>query len=367
MLGEALKLFYMSLSLPETVQRFVFQSPAHFVGGYEEEDSSLTFTFPTFGKREAFALSEQGALKKSYFTFSVLVPPRDPKSIVIQSYDWVGEEASALLGAFFGKFVINLGHIQSGTRLTMPSVWSRPTAFPFKPSFNDHPRKPNGPELNLKNAAHLLRSYVHSDESDKHLMLILRASEFYRVALENYAERPEMAFTFLISTLECLVDLREYSDAEQFDESLLKDLQTIEQHCPRGESIAKRVKGRLYQVRRKVACIVDHFIPDAFFEQRETTEMYAVIRDRTDLRSRVMAAYDVRSKLLHTGNKNGLWFIEHDHAGSEIGIGEPVLADNDLKKLVCKSTTLTGLERIVSSVLRSAISEWLLNNNSKLS
>lgn len=112
-------------------------------------------------------------------------------------------------------------------------------------------------------------------------------------------------------------------------------------------------------MKRKVTALVRDGVPDAFFEQRETPMAWGFIKDRTELVQRIRAAYDIRSRLLHTGDRSGLWYIEHDLQSAEIGVGKPVLEDKQLVKLLHRSVNLVGLERITSCVLRTLIDQWL--------
>lgn len=300
-----------------------------------------------------------GPFRRSHFCLSVQVPERDKSASTYPMYEWVGEEMSALLGAFYGKLILNSGHVQAGRFLTVPSLQERPFYRFDKPPFNDQPRRPNGVEPNLAEAAPLVAKYVKVTGSDDQLPLLVRAADFYRLGLETYDDRPEVAFAMFISTLEALTALRDYSDDELYDERLLEDLQLIATTCAEGPKIASRLKARLYQVKRKVAALVHDAVPDAFFEQREITVAWGFIKQRDELVERVRAAYDIRSRLLHTGDRSGLWYIEHDHQGEEHGIGEPVMDDKQLVKLLCQSVNLVGLERITSTVLRTVIAQWL--------
>ena len=353
----------VDLRPPETVFRFLFSSPAHFAGECSGEDFWLTPAFPSFDRRGRELLRiAAGPFRRSHFCFSVEVPERDPTANTYPMYEWLGEEMSALLGGFYGKLVSNLGHLQAGRLLTVPSSDERPSYRYDKPPFNDRPRRPDGAEPNLTHAAPLVAKYVRVAGTDNQLPLLVRAADFYRLALETYAERPEIAFAMLISTLEVLSALRDYADEELYDEQLLADLKLISASCAEGPNIANRIRGRLYQVKRKVATLVHHTVPNAFFEQRETEMPWGFITDRDELVQRVRAAYDIRSRLLHTGNRSGLWYIEHDHQGEELGAGEPVLDDKNLVKLLTRSVNLVGLERIASTVLRTLITDWARGN-----
>jgi hypothetical protein len=326
----------------------------------------MTIAFPSFDHKSGRGLDYQGPYARSTFMLSFEVPPPpDPKAgMLVPTYSSVGEEVSALLSGFFGKLIRNLGHLQAGNHLTVPHSWTGRCDSYLRPPFNGQPRRPGGPELNVLHAAPVLRAYFENSD-DKHITEILRGCEFYRMALENYDERPEMAFALLISALECLVELREYSGEELYDKTLLLDMKVITAIGPDGQEIVDRLKKRLYQVRRKVALLVDDFISDAFFEQRECP--FGFVVDRIDLSKRIKTAYDLRSRLLHTGNRRGFSHITHDHQNSEIVLGIPVLPDKNLVETLRASVNLTGLERITATVLRNAIRRHAYFEQTRLS
>lgn len=345
----------------ERIFRFLFTSPAWFVGETEKEFFNLTVAFPSFDSKGKELLFFDGPFGRSTFLLSVEMPPppTEKAGSIVPMYEWIGEEASALLCGFYGKLVINLGHYQAGKFLTVPRTWDKICQSYRKPPFNRTPRQPDGPDLDLGLATEIIQNYCTDDRQENDLSLILRACEFYRMALENYDERPEMGFTLLISALESIIDMRLYAEEEMYDEKLQSDFAAIKAECKNGEKIVSGLKKRLYQVRRKVAVLVDDFLPDVFFSQRECSLPFAVVKDRHDLRKRVLAAYDIRSRILHTGERSGIGFVAHDHQTSEIGLGRPVMQDNKLADLLCASVNLTGLERITSTVLRCAIKRWL--------
>lgn len=183
----------MSFKPDETIFRFLFTSPAHIVGAADEQDFALTVVFPSFDHRST-ALDFQGPYARTRIMLSIRVPELDKKILAGRPmYTWIADEASALFGAYLGKLVINLGHMQAGPFLTVPRAWDRSCRSHDKPPFNNRTRKPNGAELNLAQCMPVLRAYVTGSRDDKRLAYILRASEFYRMGLENYDERPEMA------------------------------------------------------------------------------------------------------------------------------------------------------------------------------
>jgi hypothetical protein len=160
--------------------------------------------------------------------------------------------------------------------------------------------------------------------------------------------------------LEAIIELRTYTDDEKYDTVLQEYLAIIAAECKEGAKIVSNLKNRLYQIRRKVVKLVDAFIPDEFFQQREAREAFVTIKSRDELKDRVLASYDLRSKFLHTGNRTSISHLTYDVMGEEYVLGTPVLPDQELVKLLVKCLTLAGLERVTSTVLRSVIQKHLL-------
>lgn len=341
------------LKLDKTVFRFLFASPAHFVGECYGSGYYLTVAFPTCGQPNTFNPSTNC----STFIFSVRAEPMAKDSNRLEMYQWIGEEVSALLGAFYGKLIANLGYIQCGSIPTVPAAFSFVQDDQDGMPFNNQKRRPDAPELNLFVAECIIEKYIATG-GDERLGWILRAAEFYRVALESFRTRPEIALAMLCSALEALLPLKTYSEEELCDNSLASMLKRIAEHCPKGDKIVHGLKSRLYQIKRKVAAFVNEYVPESYFHQRETDIQWAVAKDRNDLISRIRCTYDLRSKVLHTGDRRGLWYFARDQQRAEIGFGSPVLDDTQLQKVLAGALTLTGLERVVSTVLRAAIAKW---------
>lgn len=342
------------LQLDETICRYLFASPAHFVGECAGPGFYLTHAFASWGHREASTQENRG----STFALSVRTEQRSTQSVRVETYEWVGDEASSLLGAFFGKLIHNLGHIQCGSIQTVPSTILRPIRDKSRPPFNSLSRRPGGPEINLVHADRVIQKYV-TNPRDERLQLLLRASEFYRTALDTLETRPEVALAMLCSTLEALLPLKSFTEDELYDDSLKATFKEIAKSCKHGSRIVQGLKSRLFQIRRKVVALVNYYLPEAYFEQHEAAIDWMVPKDRDELLFRIKHVYDMRSTILHTGNVTGLWYLQQHHQNSEVGVGSPVLGERDLEKTLSRSLNLTGMERVTSTILRCAISEWL--------
>lgn len=61
-------------------------------------------------------------------------------------------------------------------------------------------------------------------------------------------------------------------------------------------------------------------------------------------RSAIAAAYDLRSRYVHTGVPFGGWISFWQN---EVQIGRPVVEDKELGKILALAPTFTGLERVI--------------------
>jgi len=137
----------------------------------------------------------------------------------------------------------------------VPTDLRAPVGDKRRKPFNSEPRKPDGPELNLAAAQRVIERYIET-QGEERIGWIMRAAEFYRVALESFHSRPEIALAMFCSTLEALLPLRKYTEEELCDNTLASILKRIEAHVPKGKSVVAGLKSRLFQIKRRVAAFV---------------------------------------------------------------------------------------------------------------
>ncbi len=98
---------------------------------------------------------------------------------------------------------------------------------------------------------------------------------------------------------------------------------------------------------------IERLTDDSFFDRSESTQAYGRFERESFLKS-VGAAYDLRSRYVHTGAPFAFW-VSWNLCNNEVGIGEPVLADRELSGILARAPTYVGLERIIRySLLRFA-------------
>lgn len=343
----------------EDIERFLFSSSAHFVGETEDACYQLRAALPSFGNKNWNYYPSGNPHSNSYFALSIRVQREEPtgKFQVIETYKWMPEQVSALFSAFFGKLIRSHGHIQHGLCIMVPDLVIPPTYAFSSPPFNSKARKPSGPELNLLEAQNVVEAYFFGGARLPSFSKILSSSTFYHLALESWSLRPTLAYVSLVSAIEALLDLRDYSDDELFDETRLEDFRAIEKNVPNGSKVVARLRGSLYSIRRKFALFIEDRLPETYFGELECPENMNLRKDV--LPSAVKAAYDIRSRYLHTGDTTGLAHLSTNSQNAEVQLGTPVISDPKLKRFLTDAPTLSGLERIVATLLRTEISRWV--------
>lgn len=323
----------------------------------EADDYLLVPAFPTFGKGSSIFFAE-GPSRRSFISVTLSIEESDSAEAAKfhRSYGWVADHLAALLSGFYGKLVTNHGYTNIGDLFSVPDLDLGHVGDHALPPFNSKPRAATGlNDLNIVHSSEVLASLLSGGLEKDEWASVLSAAAFYQQALALFSDRPHLSFSLLVSSLECLLPLIDYSEGELFDEELLSDFASISAQSGDGPSIVGRLKKRMYQVRRKCSAFVARTLDSQFYERPETKEAYALVKP-DHIEERIRAVYDLRSRFLHTGRTHGNWVNALKHIGAEIMVGEPQIQDTKLKKLVATSVSLTGLERIVQYCLFSWIS-----------
>jgi hypothetical protein len=185
------------------------------------------------------------------------------------------------------------------------------------------------------------------------LKVFQSASKFYLQALQNVERDPEVAYLHLITAGEILSGFYKYEKDDLFDEQTKQQLNLIRNGVRDGLLIANFISGKLFQVKQRFVESIVRLIDSTFFGRSESGSDISGFKADT-FRAAVAAAYDLRSKFVHTGVPFGGWVYGQPGA-SELQVGLPVVEDKELGKILAKAPTYLGLERIVRySLLRSA-------------
>ena len=174
------------------------------------------------------------------------------------------------------------------------------------------------------------------------------AAKFYLRALQTVERDPEVAYLSLITVGEIVANWHQYEPTALLDADVSNDLELIRNFCPDGARVADRISGRLRQVRRKFIKCFCSLCDDDFFARSERAEDFRL--SAQSFQNLLGAAYDLRSKYLHTGKPFGIC-ISPDYSPYETQPGRPSTGDSEFDKIVAKAPTYLGLERLTRYAL----------------
>jgi Apea-like HEPN len=334
--------------LEPTTHKAIISTTSKLFGQYDLNDISIKHAW---SPRQSFHMtrSEEGPNSRNAFIVSfttedyekrvgTLVPDFSPFIDVICDY----------LSLFFGKRFDNHGFIESDYSFYVPDMTAYHNSIcdPKLPQNSHLPRKDYTNSLNLTELPNL--SILFNCSDTKFLNTFHSCCKFYSQALRNVEADPEIAYLHLITCGEILSNYFEYDVHENLDDQTKKIIDDIKVEMDRGEEYSRIILNRLYQVKKKFISTIDSLISPDFFTNSETKEEYSRLKSDNFV-STVAAAYDLRSKYLHSGISFGYYIFRcHDW---EIPVGIPVTKNKGLNKTLAKAPTYHGLERIIRHCL----------------
>lgn len=357
----------MSLRLSETTQRILISTTSRFVAEYVSEDVLLTHAWPQLhmGTR----LSE-GSMSRSAFVLSFRTA-EVPKvaGTVIPTYEYVGEFTCALLSVLFGKRFDTHGPFESNGTFSVPVLTQfSETCAPTLPQNSHKPRSDIAVKLDLREVARIEPMLIGEGSKCPEGRSFYAAAKFYLQALQNAESDAEVAYLHLITAGEILSNAHRPPTEDMLDDSVRKALDQIRQSLPDGEKIARMLAERMRQIKRRFVATIADLLDAPFFAATADRPAWARLTPET-LSKRIGAAYDLRSRYVHTGVEFGGWVSPlRAHQLDEVQSGRPILHDPELESLLEGIPNYLGLERAIRYALfRFAEKHVLFSGQAKVS
>ncbi len=292
--------------LSKYTHALLLASPTHFVGQLQSQHFDLNHAWP---RGDHWEPNPASPLHYSFFALSFLSKERPEdhgKFVVLPHFAFVGDYFCVILSALFGKRFQNLGFLETNGSRWVPDLPAlRPCRQRGLLSFSSRPRKDLGVDLNLSAAAIAMKLldavFLEIDGTERasdSIELAFTAGRFYLQALDLLEEDPELSYLSLVNAGEVLAGALDYADNELFDPELRNILEEISGGL--GAAKANIIRSRLFQVRRKFRLGLTRLLAPAFFAGYECQDGWAAIKP-DDVGAALNAAYDLRSKFLHTG------------------------------------------------------------------
>jgi hypothetical protein len=267
--------------------------------------------------------------------------------ILFPSYLPTAELIAALASLWFGKRFDVQGPLQEHGSFRLPTPWAnRPITYPAGGPFSHEPRKDLDIKLSWNTFDRPFEFFPQYLKGDSRISAFWRATRFYAQALRSFENDPEVAFFHFITAIEILAQQMQFTDDQKFDSDILQILTQIREGLPKGESVEKEIRSRLYQLKRKVSLCAVELTNDNFFKGSEADHPAGRLL-KEELLGRMKFSYDLRSKYVHEGADIGGGVHNSPAFTQEIQMGRPVMEDKKLSRLLQKALTLAGLERLV--------------------
>lgn len=333
---------------------------SRLVGEYfDPEHPSFHITHAWLGASQLPRSLSESPYSQSYYVASILTEPANEKSTlrVLPDYSHWGEFVATHLSILYGKHFVSLGPLESNGMFHVPErLELDPNSLHSLPPFNHEPRRCVPTPLNLGEVTRIRKilnmSWVENDAE----RILFTAGRFYNRALTEIDESPELAYLDFISCGEILSAARPVDEDSLLDEKLKHILEEIKLKCTDGQKLASEVRNRVYQVRRRFAVALSVLLDDYFFANSESDITWAVLTKET-IETTLKAAYDLRSRYVHSGVQFGGFVRPLPPNASEKMIGEPILDDKELANIIVKAPSLCGMERIMRYCLLKVSSE----------
>lgn len=342
----------------QSIQKLLLSTPAHFTGEFDTPDLLITQAWPPLHTgRPRWPGGKGDSLNRTaiILVFRTPPPPGPAPGVVVPNYENAGEIVASALSVLFGKRFDSHGPLEMSGSFGIPDLSTFATPCDPRLRQNDgRPRVDRAVPLDLQEARRIA-PLLSTPREDSGVAAFLSAARFYRRALLLIEADPEGAYLNLITAGEIASNAHQLTDREALDDEARAMLLRISEEMPDGEQVAAFLRRRLLGIKRRFVSAMTSMVDDRFFERREAESQWGSFR-KDDFRSRIGAAYDLRSRFVHSGFPFGGW-INLDMARFEIQSGKPVIADREMAKVLAKAPLFSGLERVIRYVLLTMAAE----------
>lgn len=335
----------MTLRPNKTTQKALISTTSRLVGEYEKDDVLVTHAWPDFYDRSKMARTSEGPASRSAFIFAFKTRPIDRTAgITIPNYSPMGALACSYLSVLFGKRFDSHGLLENSGFFHVPDLTQFGHLCNHHLPFNSHmPRVDFPVPLNLAEISRIDR-LIHDEGLDpKFVRAFQVAAKFYLQAIQNAELDPEVAYLHLITSGEMLSNFHEYEKTALMDVETRHILGRIRTELHDGNKVANFMSGKLLQVKRRFAETIIQLVDSSFFDRTESRDEYGRFK-KNSFKNAISAAYDLRSRYVHTGVPFGGWISLWQN---EVQFGQPVVEDKELGKILALAPTFTGLERVI--------------------
>jgi len=334
------------------ITKLLISTPSHLTGKYENDVFRVVGATENLGTRTA---KREEREYRQYVELTVETPVYDHDTVVIPDYSHLGENFCIALGVLFGKVFHSHGLTQQHGLAYIPEMKNHDTVFNKSLCFNNFsPRVDYNLNLDLGNIKHIESVLLKHDGTIADAQsTFFYSGRFYIQALRMVENNPELAFLSLITAGEILASHFKYSADELLDEDSKNLLNKLKDYGEEGNALSKKVSKKMLGISEAFCKFILECLDEDFFTRTEAKNEFEKL-NRDDIKQRLKAAYNLRSKYVHAGKSPSGWMsVCYLNNNEEVQHATPVISDPEMKKAIMRSPTFIGMERIIRfSLLR---------------
>lgn len=329
------------------VQKFLISASCHLGGRLDTPNFLIADAMPGLANRATHQRLRSAENARTVFTLVFRTNPEDQGGIIIPQYDWVAEQVCGYLSLFYGKRFDNHGAIENSGLFGLPDLRALDLyCDPRLPQNGNVPRNDFGHPLELERFEAMLPLLFGQLARDTRIAPFRAAVKFYQQALWAAEHDLEIAYLHLISAGEILTASLELDEGSLIDAETRALLQRIEAEMDDGAKMSRIVRSKVRGIKRRFVLGLESLLDRAFFEQSPASHGFARL-DAKGIAKRLGAAYDLRSRYVHTGQSFGGVVGPRGMDREEVQTGKPVHEDREFGRLLACAPTYIGLERIL--------------------
>ena len=343
---------YLSSSLvpDEHIQKALFSTTSRLADHYRTRDTLVTQVRAGLHDRSATLRTSESPVSRSAYVVAFRTPPYtgEGAGVIIPDYSYAADSFCNYLSVLFGKRFDNHGLLEGSGFFRLVDLASmNAVCTPTLPHNSHKPRVDFSTDLNLGTLARMHSLFAFASLDVRFLQHFRTAAKFYAQALRAWEQDAEAAYLDLVTAGEVLSNFFEYDKYLLLDEEAEKMVALIRKHVPNGDDVAGKFASKLRAIKKRFVRTILNFVTPDFFERTESTYGNGKF-DLSTFERTIGAAYDLRSRHLHTGAPFGFWVCRLTNGGNEeVQTGLPVDQDADLAKALARAPTLVGLERVI--------------------
>ncbi len=318
----------------------LISSPSHFTGEYSNDFCRIKHAW-NFNQPTGY----NNNTDEQHFFVLDLGYNNDKQYTEIQKHylNDNGQIFCSILSVFFGKIFYSHGAFENDNLYIVPDVKYIKHKYKNMLPFNSKIRKDTkiSPKLGeLTKIEKILSININQD-----FRSFIAAAKQYMLGLSFADKDPDIAYISLVQSGEILSNSIQPSTDKLIDPEIQKIISEIEL-LDDGTRKSNLIRSRMFQIKKKYTTVLESMIDNPFYSNSPSEhEIYAL--NKSNISELLKGSYDLRSFYVHNGESFGELTLTDPLFNYEFNNGYTDKMSKDLKRILGKSLSFCGLERVI--------------------